>query len=84
MSKNVRFVLNLPGLNALMKSGELQSILNSAAGAIASNAGEGYEARPAKPISFVAIASVGAATYKARRDNNRNNTLLKATGGVKL
>ena len=56
MSKNVRFVLNLPGLNALMKSGEMQSILNSAAGAIASNAGEGYEARPAKPISFVAIA----------------------------
>lgn len=84
MSKNVRFVLNLPGLNALMKSGEMQSILNSAANSIANSAGEGYEAVSAKPISFIAIASVRAATYKARRDNNRNNTLLKAQGSVKL
>ena len=82
MSKN--FKLNLPGLNELMKSGEMQSILNNAAGQIAGSAGEGYEVESAHPIGFVAIASVKAATYNARADNNTNTTLLKSAGGVKL
>lgn len=82
MSKN--FKLNLPGLNELMKSGEMQSILNNAAGQIAGSAGEGYELESAHPIGFVAIASVKAATWKARRDDKKNKTLLKAAGGVHL
>lgn len=83
MSKNVRFVLNLPGLNALMKSGEMQSILNAAAESIANTAGDGYEAvvEQAHPISFIAIASVRTKNKKGRFDNNQNNTLLKASGG---
>lgn len=86
MSKNVEFKLNLPGLNALMKSGEMQSILNSAARSIANTAGDGYEAiiEHAHPINFIAIASVRTKTKSARMDNNRNNTLLKATGGTKI
>ena len=59
----VKFVLNLPGLNELMKSGEMQAVLNSAAAQIAGAAGEGYETESAHPLSFAAIASVRAATY---------------------
>lgn len=78
------FKLNLSGLNALMKSAEMQAVLNSAASQIASAAGSGYEVETAHPISFVAIAAVHARTYEARRKNSENNTLLKAAGGVKL
>lgn len=80
----IKFKLDLPGLNALMKSSEMQSVLNSAAGRIAGSAGDGFEVESAHPISFVAIASVRAATPEARRENAENNTLLKAAGGVKL
>ena len=78
------FKLNLSGLNELMKSAEMQAILNDAAGKIANAAGKGYEIEPAHPISFVAIASVRAGDAKARIDNNKNKTLLKAAGSVKI
>lgn len=86
MSKNVRFVLNLPGLNTLMKSGEMQSILNEAAQSIAADCGDGYEAviEQAHPISFIAIASVKTKNKKGRFDNNQNNTLLKQSGGRRV
>lgn len=81
---NVKFKLNLAGLNQLMKSGEMQDVLNSAADQIAGSAGDGYEVETAHSINFVAIAAVHAKTKKARRDNSENNTLLKAVGGIKL
>lgn len=81
---NVEFKLDLAGLNQLMKSGEMQAILNNAANRIAGSAGDGYEVESAHPISFVAIAAVHARTKEARRDNSENNTLLKAAGGVSL
>lgn len=84
MADKIRFKLNLAGLNELMKSGEMQAVLNSAAGQIAGAAGDGYEAEAAHPISFVAIASVRAATSEARRENSENNTLLKAVGGARV
>ena len=82
MADRIKFRLNLPGLNELMKSGEMQSVLNKAAASIASAAGPGYETEAAHPINFVGIASVRAATFEAKRDNAQNNTLLKATGGA--
>ena len=84
MSDGIRFKLNLPGLNELMKSGGMQSILNSAASRIASAAGDGYETETAHPISFVAIASVRAATYDSYYDSMENQTLEKAAGGVRI
>lgn len=84
MAKNIEFKLNLPGLNALMKSAPMKDALNSAAQQIQGAAGDGYAAESAHPISFVAIASVRTATWKARRENNRNDTLEKAVGGVKI
>ena len=84
MSKNVKFVLDLPELNALMKSGEMQAILNGAAQQMLSSLGKGYEVEQAHPINFIAIASVRAKSRKAKLENNKNNTLLKAQGRVKL
>lgn len=78
------FKLNLPGLNELMKSGEMQAVLNGAAAQIAGAAGDGFEVEAAHPISFVAIASVRAATYEARKINSKDNTLEKAAGGVRI
>lgn len=84
MAEKVRFKLNLAGLNQLMKSNEMQSVLNTAANQIASAAGDGYEVESAHSISFVGIAAVHAKTREARKDNAENNTLLKAAGGVNL
>ena len=80
----VKFKLNLKGLNELMKSSEMQAILDDAAAKIAGASGEGYEVEAAHPISFVGIAAVHASSAAARRDNDKNNTLQKAAGSVKL
>lgn len=80
----IKFKLNLSGLNELMKSAEMQGVLNDAANQIAAAAGEGYEVEPAHPISYIAIASVNASTWDAVRDNSENNTLLTAMGSVKI
>lgn len=82
MAKN--FKLNLKGLNELMKSSEMQGILNDAAGRISGAAGDGYEVETAHPISFVAIASVRAATYESYYDCLENDTLQKAMGGARV
>ena len=78
MSKNVEFDLNLPGLNVLMKSGEMCAILNSAAAQLSRQAGgdgvTGVET--AHPISFVAIASV--------HGSNKDNDMEKGMGGVRV
>ena len=73
---NVKFELNLPGLNVLMKSPEMQAVLNGAAEQLARQAGGDGSAgvEKAHPIQFVAIASV--------RGSNKDNSLEKGTGGV--
>lgn len=81
---NVKFKLNLPGLNELMKSSEMADVLNQAADQIAAKCGEGYEVERAHPISFVGITSVRAGTIEAKMDNRKNNTILKAAGSVKI
>ena len=81
---DVKFKLDLKGLNELMKSQEMQGILNGAAAQIASRAGDGYEVETAHPIQFVAIASVRAATYDSYYDAMENRTLEKAVGGVRI
>ena len=78
------FKLNLKGLNELMKSPDMQGVLNMAAAQIQAQAGDGYEVESAHPISFVAIASVRTGDYKAMLDNSKHNTLLKAAGSVKI
>lgn len=75
---DVRFKLNLRGLNELMKSGEMCGVLNSAAAQLARQAGGSNDAgvEYAHPISFVAIASV--------HGSNDNNDMEKGLGGVRV
>lgn len=73
----MKFELNRQGVAELMKSEAMQSVLSDKARAIRDRCGDGYE-----QTVYVgrnrANASVKAVTRKARRDNKKNNTLLKA------
>lgn len=83
MSKSVKFKLNLPGLNELMKSPAMQTHLSEAASGVANSAGEGYSS-DVHTASFVAIGTAFPDTGKAYQDNLDNNTLLKALGSAGL
>lgn len=80
MSK-VKFELDLKGLNQLMKSSEMQAVLQQAGERVASRAeadsGEPYGVR-VHTASFVAIANVYPDSEGAKADNFENNTVLKA------
>ena len=73
----VKFELNLKGLNELMKSPEMQEVLDEKAQAIQNAAGEGYE-HQTYPINWIAVSNVYPETREAKADNLQNNTLLKS------
>lgn len=79
----VKFTLNLPGLNELMKSPAMEAALEEAGNSVASIAGGDYGVR-VHQASFVAIANVYPASEKAAEDNYKNNTLVKALGASGL
>lgn len=71
------FKLNYEGVGQLLKSREMQNVLNAYASGMVSRAGSGYEAETF--IGFDrAHVIVRAATPEAARENSENNTLLKA------
>lgn len=76
MSK-MRFKLNRAGVRQLMQSEAMQTVLTDKATAIKNQAGDGY-----KQDVYVgknrANAMVSAESFEAKRDNLKNNTLLKA------
>ena len=72
-----RFELNSEGVRELLKSSEMAAICKSYADQIAGRAGAGYEVSVYTGKTRV-NASVAASTAKARKDNMKNNTLLKA------
>ena len=74
---NFKFKLNSKGVQELLKSPEMQSILAEYANDVAERAGVGYEARyhVGKKRAY---ANVYAETAEAKRDNLDNNTLLKS------
>lgn len=74
---NFKFKLNRSGVRELMKSAEMQSVLTNYASNIRNRCGDGYE-QDIYVGSNRVNAMVSAATIKAKRDNNKNNTLLKA------
>lgn len=80
---NVKFELNLPGLNELMKSAEMQSALLEAGNAVANAAGPEYAAE-VHTANYIAISNVYPNSKEAAHDNFENNTLLKAIGSVGL
>lgn len=73
----VRIKLHSAGVRALLKSAEMQSILNEQAAAAAARCGDGYESRVGVAKKR-AVADIYPATPEARRDNYKNNTLEKA------
>ena len=81
----VDFKLDIRGLNALMKSGEVQAELQSKGNEVASRARamcpEGEYSVRTYPINWIAVCNVSAENYEAIRDGYEHNTLLKALGG---
>ena len=75
MSK-VKVKLNKAGIRELMRSAEIMGICRDQANAVAARAGTGYEVNTYTGKNRV-NAEVRAETYKAYRDNLKNNTLLK-------
>lgn len=76
MSKFI-FKLNRKGVAELMKSQEMQDVLSKHAKTIKKRAGDGYE-QDIYVGKNRANAMVKAESFKARKDNSENNTLLKA------
>ena len=81
----VDFELDLAGLNELMKSAEMQSVLKQAGSSIVSAAGGDYNTQT-YVLNFVAVQNVWPASREAAIDNARHNTLVKAAGssGLKM
>lgn len=65
------------GVGDLLKSKEIQDILNKEATVIKKRCGPGYE-QDSHVGKTRANAMIYPATRKAKRDNLKNNTLLKA------
>ena len=85
MSK-VKIKLNMPGINAVMKSGGIKGQLQQAANTVAQMAGSGYAAGEARDLNWISVVNVYPDTKEAGHDNFKNNTLLKAlnSSGLKL
>ena len=69
MAKNIKVVLNSSGVKDLLKSKEIQSVLEQQANRIAGKAGGGTELYIAETRAVVEVSG-----------DNWNNSLLKAVG----
>lgn len=77
---SVKIVLIEEGVRALLQSGTMKAQCKQLADGIAARAGTGYQVTTYTGRTRV-NASVIAATNEAKRDNMKNNTLLKAVKG---
>lgn len=76
MSK-LKFELNRKGVADLMKSANMQEVLKKHATVIRNKAGAGYE-QDLHVGKNRANARVWADTAEAKKDNSKNNTILKS------
>lgn len=76
MSK-FKFKLNSDGVRRLLKSDEMMKLIKEKADATANACGEGYVSSTYTGKTRV-NASIYAETFEAKRDNLKNNTILKA------
>ena len=76
MSK-VKFKKNPAGVRELLNSGAMEKIVAQHAARIAKTAGAGYESTTFQAGTRV-VGKAYADTWAAKRDNAKNNTLLKA------
>ena len=78
----IKVVLNRAGVRQLLKSPEMQGIIDELATGVANNAGEGFT-KEVKQAPTRVYAHIHAETPKAYYQNAKHNTLLKALGGAK-
>lgn len=76
---NFKFELDGEGVADLMKSSEMQGILNELGAQKASQAGNGYD-YDVHVHQVRAVANIFPDTEEAAQDNYENNTLLKVVG----
>lgn len=72
-----KFELNIEGLREIMKSSEMQSILQQAVTEVRSSAHGDY-GTAVREASYVAVGTCYPDSEAAAKDNYENNTLLKA------
>ena len=72
-----KFELNEDGVRELMKSPEMMSTCQGYADKALSQLGNGYISTQHTGVNRVNV-SVAAETYKAKIDNSKDNTILKA------
>ena len=75
-----RFKLNSQGVRELLQSQEMMDICKQYASKAQSKLGDGYEVTTHTGKTRV-NAQIKAETYKARKDNAKNNSILKALRG---
>lgn len=82
MAKGIitRFVLNRQGVRELLQSAQIMAACREKAEEIASGLGEGYEVSTRVGQNRV-NASIGAVSPKARAENLKHNTLVRAISG---
>ena len=78
-----KFKLNMPGLNELMKSAEMQSILHQAGEAVAGAAGEGFE-HETHVAQWTALEHIFPTTFRSMKKAYDQNALVKALGAAGL
>lgn len=76
----LKFQLNREGVRELLKSEEMLNICKEYANNAIGRLGDGYEVTTFSGQNRV-NAEVSAETFKARRENLKSNTILKAVFG---
>ncbi len=82
MGKYEKIVLDRRGVKQLLRSQEMMNICTEIAYKAQSQLGEGYTVTYQRGKNRV-NASILAETPEARKDNKKNNTILKALGNFK-
>ena len=77
---NVRIELNHDGIREMLQSDEMKVICQERANAALGKLGDGYTVTTHTGKNRV-NASIFAESYKAKKENLENNTILKALGG---
>lgn len=80
MADKMKFVLNRSGVRELLRSPEMMNICKGYADNAIGRLGTGYEVTTQTGKNRV-NAQVAAVTFQARRENSKDNTILKAIRG---
>ncbi len=78
--RKLRIELNRAGVKELLQSEEMAQVLDDYAAQVASRAGAGYGHDASRAGKTRAHGRVWAESSEAVRDNEENNTLLRALG----